>query len=153
MNLSRVESYARELQAIIKQVEQAQAEIDHLNGFLQMADRVEDHAQELQIKQRRDEVAHQRETIVALVLEKSNRADYDRAKELVEDLAARINKAHEEYSAFRRATAEYEFLVALDEPDFDRTVATTQLERAHARVKLRVQQATELFPNKAVVLL
>lgn len=153
MTLAHVESYTRELYALLQLVDRAQAQLDELHAFLQVADRTQDHQQELQIGARRAQLSQEREQAVAAMCEKAAKADVEGVRELIDDLQARVEAAHRERNRFRAQLSEYEFSVEAQhkglEPSFDRSAAEQRLDQGRERVRLRVEHAVALVPARS----
>lgn len=152
MNLSRIESYARELAALMQNADQLQAEVDKVTAFISAADGPSELARVPELRTRRDAMLSRRDALLTASAEKANRAP-ERINEFLTDLDVRINAAHEEFRRYRQVVAEFEFQVAqgaLDEttrPQMEAAVASAKM-RAETRERL----ASDMMPNKPLVL-
>lgn len=154
MNIIRVESFAREIIAIVQQADQVRAELDKMSGYLTIAANINDLQQTKQLQDARKEGTKTLEAITKIACEKANRQDLESARTLATDLMHRVNNARREHEDFRKLASEFEFQVATGDLQGEaRAIAERELEMAKQRVELRVKLADDLVPNKPVVLL
>lgn len=154
MNLQRVESFARELHAIISEADKAQQRIDQINGQLAITDKFNDLKQTKALSDQRAEVQRVQAQLAQVAAEKANRPDVEGARSLVGEIMVRVQLAQQEYGQLQAAMAEFEFQTTAGHLDTDqRAMAEADLDRARQRVELRVKLAGDLLPNKSIVLL
>lgn len=151
MNIRRCESWLRETQAIMQQIEQIQAQVDQINGILQVLQKTGDLERMHKAQQHRTQLLEALGRATDTILEKTKRGTIEEADVLARDLAARIEGAEHALNQWRAAKAEFEFRVQANETQ-DRAAEERQLTILKERVDLRVKLASDLVPDQPVVL-
>ena len=152
MNLQRCESFARETQTLLNQVDQLQAALDQNTAHYRIAGTMSNLEQAKKLSDQKKELEGLIERVSGVLFERTNRSSVDSARTLIVDLFACIELAQREFAAWRGNKAEFEFRAGEPDPEFDRAVEERKLEAMKRRYERRIEVASEFIPNKPVVL-
>jgi hypothetical protein len=152
MNLSQIESYAREVQAIARQADELQGQHDQLNGLLRIAEQQRNLEQAKKFSDQRHLVKTAIESVQMVFGERTGVAEAERMREYVVDLFARLRMTHGEYERWREKRAEFELRASLEE-GFDRAQEERHLDLSRRRYERALAIAEQMVPNKPVLLI
>lgn len=151
MNITRVETFFRELGQIYKMSADAKAQVDMINGMLATADGPSQLAQVEEFRKRRDHFQAEHERLLSLAADRAKRSP-ERVHEYIVDLEVRIDAYHESLRTYRRVGADVELLISQGVSDEDRKHLEEKLAMAKAQLEKREQFASNMIPERPIVL-
>ena len=163
MKVPAIKKYVNELSGLLAEVDQANATIDHMNAAGRTAEKSGERQAQLQIANQRAQVEKQRDALEREILEVTKKTDIEGARQLLLDIVVRLEAADKDFRRLRAMIADFEFGVSqgsfVDEPaegeqaaGVTRSMYEKSLDEQRARVEARVQSASDLVPNRVVLL-
>lgn len=153
MELSRIEQYARELGAILHEIQQAQQEHDQFGGLGEITDSLGDVKQGVAVNQQREARKAVLAKLVPVACTKTGKSDVDGCFLHMLDLQLRLAKAAEARHHWREAVAEFEYkVVTYVVSAKDRRVLEAELLTKKGEFERRVTLAADMMPNTAILI-
>ena len=161
MSKARIVSWTRKVASVRNTLNNIDEGIDNLKGQLHVASAVENTKQTAAIQTELDRLERDRTKIADSLLSLVNTGEVEGVDTRLTDVSVRMETVDQLFELWRRRLAQYEHCATLDlfveddtvEEGITRTKMTELVEDAKKQYETALQNADNLVPNKAVLIL